>query len=66
MSKPSFLERNPHLRENYLRLCEDLGVKPGELPEEVAVVSRDKPSPEVIAYFKRLHGVAVLPTEEKP
>src|SRR3954466_13779530 len=42
-----FLERNPHLIENYLALCAELGETPGEVPEEVGAIGRERPPDHV-------------------
>jgi hypothetical protein len=53
-----FLERNPHLIDNYLALCAELGETPGEVPEEVGCIGRERPPEHVFDYFRRLHGLA--------
>src|SRR5690348_7906733 len=52
-----FLERNPHLIDNYLAACADLGEKPGDVPEEVGAVGRERPPEHVFEAFRRLHGI---------
>lgn len=51
-----FLERNPHLIENYLAVCAEFGETPGEVPEEVGCIGRERPPEHVFEEFRRLHG----------
>ena len=53
-----FLSRNPDLIDNYLAICADLGETPGEVPEEVGAISRERPPEHIFDYFRRLHGLA--------
>jgi hypothetical protein len=61
----SFLANNPHLRENYLEVCERYGVVPytDEAPEELGMVSLRLPTDEEVRYFQRLHGLPTSPSE---
>jgi hypothetical protein len=52
-----FLERNPHLTDNYLAACAEMGETPGEVPEEVGAVGRERPPEHVFEAFRRLHGI---------
>lgn len=52
-----FLESNPHLVENYIAICAELGETPGDVPEEVGLIGMERPPEHVFDYFRRLHGL---------